>query len=288
MLHRLAFSTNAFKQTDVHSAVRAIAAIGYRGVEIMADSPHLLPHAWSDEQTRELAKLITGLGLAVSNVNAFTGFGLSLPGADGNTYAPTWVDPSPARRQQRIDHTRRALELAAILGSPAVSIQPGGPYVNRDRDELDGLFAQGITACLDTARAANVRIAIEPEPGLLIERADQFDHFKHAHFADEPLVMMNCDTGHHFCVREDPAGVIRDYADVITHVHLEDISAERVHQHLVPGDGVMDFPAIFKALDDINFRGFVTVELYPYTSTAEQVARRAYDHLKKLLNAPGR
>src|SRR5690606_18814604 len=132
MLHRLAFSTNAFKQTDVLSAVRTIAAIGYRGVEIMADAPHMLPHAWSDEQTRELAKLISDLGLAVSNVNGFTGFGLK----DGTTYAPTWVEPSVARRQLRIDHTRRSLELAAILGSPAISIQPAGPYVGRDLDEL--------------------------------------------------------------------------------------------------------------------------------------------------------
>ena len=95
---------------------------------------------------------------------------------------------------------------------------------------------------------------------------------------------MNSDLGHFYCVREDPAEVLRQRRDVIRHVHLEDITAERVHQHLVPGDGAMDFPGIFQALDDIAYEGWVTVELYPYTSTAAEVAQRAFDHLQPVID----
>jgi len=280
-LARLAFSTNAFKQVDVRSAVRAIAAIGYRGVEIMADAPHMRPDTFSDDQARELARVIDGEGLAVTNVNNFTGFAF----ADGDTYHPTWVETDSARRQQRIDFTRRAIELTAMIGGDRVSLQPGGPYVGRDRDELDRLYADGLAACLDTARACNVSLGIEPEPGLFIERADQLDAFKRRHFADEPLIMMNCDIGHHYCVREAPDQVIRDYRAWIGHVHVEDITAARVHQHLVPGDGAIDFPAVFNALDDIGYDGWITVELYPFTGSAEQVARRAFGHLQPMLDA---
>jgi sugar phosphate isomerase/epimerase len=79
---------------------------------------------------------------------------------------------------------------------------------------------------------------------------------------------MNCDIGHLFCVGDDPAAVIRNHAEHIAHVHVEDIGKNRVHQHLTPGKGVIDFAEIFRALDDIRYEGWTTVELYPYETTA--------------------
>jgi protein FrlC len=206
-LSKLAFSTNAYKQCDVFDAARSIAEIGYAGVEIMADQPHMNPLSFTDAEADKLAALIADLGLCVSNVNNFTGFGFD----DGDTYHPTWVEPEPAGRRQRIDFTKRAIELTARIGGDRVSLQPGGPYVGWPREELDRLFADGIAACVDHARQHGVALGIEPEPGLLIERADQFAAFKTEFFADEPIVVMNCDIGHHFCVHEDPAEVIRTF-----------------------------------------------------------------------------
>ena len=70
--------------------------------------------------------------------------------------------------------------------------------------------------------------------------------------------------------------------DQIAHVHLEDIADNRVHQHLTPGKGAIDFPSIFAALESINYVGWATVELYPYETTAAGVAKLAYEHLKPI------
>jgi sugar phosphate isomerase/epimerase len=276
-MHRsqLAFSTNAFKQTTLEDAIRTIARIGYKGVEIMADAPHMRPDTFTDAQARELRKLIEDLGLTVSNVNAFTGLCL----AGGDTYHPTWVEQDPKLRRSRIEHTKRAIELTALIGGRHISLQPAGPYMGRDVNELFEMYAEGLSACLDHARSHDVSLGVEPEPGLLIERSDQFMRLKRDYFADEPMVLMNSDLGHFYCVREDPPQVLRQHREFIRHVHLEDIGAQRVHQHLVPGEGVMDFKAIFGSLDEIGYGGMVTVELYPYTSTAADVAERAYQHL---------
>ena len=37
---KLAFSTNAFKRYSLEDSIRAIAKIGYSGVEILCDVPH--------------------------------------------------------------------------------------------------------------------------------------------------------------------------------------------------------------------------------------------------------
>jgi sugar phosphate isomerase/epimerase len=95
---------------------------------------------------------------------------------------------------------------------------------------------------------------------------------------------MNCDIGHLFCVGDDPAQVIRNHPEHVAHVHLEDIGKNRVHQHLTPGKGVIDFLGIFKALEEVGYTGWTTVELYPYETTAGGVAKLAYDHLRPMLD----
>ncbi len=276
---RLAFSTNSFKQNTLAEAVDAVADAGYAGVELMADVPHAHPLRFDAGQRAALKRQLAGRRLAVSNVNAFTHF------ADGDTYHPTWIEDDAARRAVRVDHTLGAIDLAAEFGAATVSVQPGGPLIGTGltRAEASARFADGLRRVLPRARDRGVVIAVEPEPGLLIETAAEYAAFVAEHFPGEPLVRMNCDVGHLFCVGDDPAAVIRQQADQVAHVHLEDIGKNRVHQHLLPGRGVIDFPAVFAALDAVGYAGWVTVELYPFEATAAEVAKRAMKHLRPML-----
>jgi sugar phosphate isomerase/epimerase len=187
----------------------------------------------------------------------------------------------------RIRHTVACVELAAEFGAKTVSLQPGGPTIGTTitRAIAGRRFAEGLRAVLPVARKLGIILAVEPEPGLFIETAAEYLDFKNEFFADEPLVRMNCDIGHLFCVSEDPATVIRKMPSEIVHVHLEDIGSNRVHQHLTPGKGVINFREIFEALKDIGYDGWVTVELYPYETTAAGVAKLAWEHLQKILAA---
>ena len=277
---RLAFSTNAFKKNTLTEAVDAIASAGYAGVELMADVPHAYPPTFDDAQRRAFRHQLVKRKLAVSNINAFTLF------ADGDTYHPTWIEDSAARRDQRIDHTIACIELAEEFSAATVSIQPGGPLIGTsiDREVAGERFANGIEKVLPALRRSNVTLAIEPEPGLFIQTASEYLEFKNRFFRNEPLVRMNCDIGHLFCVGDSPAGVISAHPAEIAHVHLEDIGEDRVHQHLTPGKGVIDIAGVFKALDVINYSGWVTVELYPYETTAAKVAAIAFEHLRPMVN----
>jgi sugar phosphate isomerase/epimerase len=286
---RLAFSTNAFKKNTLEEAVDAIAAVGYCGVELMADRPHAYPADMPGDRRKDLRTRLAGDpaalprrgagGMAVSNVNAFTLF------ACGDTYHPTWIEGDAEQRRRRIAHTIAAIELAHEFGAATVSLQPGGPMIGTTltRAVAGERFAEGLSAVLPTAKKLGVILAVEPEPGLFIQTAGEYLEFKNQFFRDEPAIRMNCDIGHLFCVGDDPADVIRSMPEQVAHVHLEDIGKNRVHQHLTPGKGVIDFPAVFAALDEIRYGGWVTVELYPYETTAAGVAQRAFDHLRPMI-----
>jgi len=276
---QLAFSTNAFKKNTFEEALRAIAGIGYTAVELMADLHHAYPPIMTPARTAAIKALLAELKLTVSNVNAFTLF------ACGDTYRPTWIEDSAAERKRRVEHTLGGIRLAADFDCQTISLQPGGPMIGSTmtRAEAARRFAEGLEQCVPLAKEKNVTLAIEPEPGLFIQTAAEYLEFKSAHFKNEPAIQMNCDCGHLFCCGEDPAEVIRNHAEHVSHIHIEDIGANRVHQHLTPGKGAMDFPAIFEAVDKAGYKRPVTVELYPYEATAAGVAKMAYDHLKPMV-----
>lgn len=274
---KLAFSSNAFKKTTLTEAVDAIAGAGYRGVEIMADLPHAYPPQFGPAERQALCQQFRRLRLRASNVNAFTLF------AAGDTYHPTWLEADPAERQRRIDHTVAAVDLAADIGAPSVSLQPGGPLIGTglSREQAGQRFAEGLATVLPKARERKVTLAIEPEPGLFLQTSAEYLAFKQQFFADEPLLKMNCDLGHLYCVGDDPAEVLRTMPGEIAHIHLEDISKNHVHQHLPLGKGDMDIPGILKTIRNSAYHGWVTVELYPYVSTAGEVAQQAMAYLSR-------
>ncbi len=276
---RLAFSTNAFKKNTLAEAVEAIASIGYGGVELMADVPHAYPPTFTKEQRAALKQQLKRLGIEVSNINAFTHF------ADGDTYHPTWIEEDRERREKRIAHTLVCVELAAEFGASTLSLQPGGPMIGTTitRAVAGQRFADGLGRVVDRARELGIVLAVEPEPGLFIETAAEYAAFKTKFFPSDAVVKMNCDIGHLFCVGEDPAAVIRAMPGEVAHVHLEDIGSNRVHQHLTPGKGVIDFRQILSALVEIAYAGWVTIELYPYEATAAEVAFMAWEYLKPIL-----
>jgi len=270
---KLAFSTNAFKQVSLEESLQEIAACGYAGAEIMADVPHAYPPHMGVRRRKAVRVLLADLRLAVTNLNAFTLF------AQGDTWHPSWIEPSAGARARRIEHTIAAVELARDLGAPGISLEPGGPLPDgMDPDEAMRLYREGLEQVLPTAEACGVDLLIEPEPALLIERPDQFEQFVLT--LPHERIGLNLDIGHFYCVGVDPAEAIRRLAEHIRHVHLEDIAASREHRHLVPGRGAIDFPSVFAALHDVGYAGWVTVELYPYEAQARDVAEEAFAYLE--------
>jgi len=279
---QFAFSTNAYLKFSFSEAVRRLAAIGYAGVEIMADVPHAWPACLLEEQKQAIRDALKNHDLAISNINAFMMNAIS--DARQKYWHPSWIEPDRHYRQVRIDHTKRALTLARELGAPCITTEPGGP-VERGASWSAALklFVEMLKPVAEHAEKEGVLLLIEPEPGLLVETADQFlELMQHL---DSHAVGLNFDVGHFYCVGDDPALTVHRLAPYIRHFHLEDIAATRVHHHLIPGEGAIDFAAVFQAIRGIGYNGWVTVELYPYVDDPDVAARLAFERVNAILTA---
>ena len=277
---RLAFSTNGYLRFSFDETAQRIAALGYSGLELMADVPHAWPAGLLPSSKDGIKAAMVKNGLEFSNVNAFMMNAI----ADHRQpyWYPSFIDPEPNYRQVRIDHTRRALTLCKELGAPHITTEPGGPIAEgQTRQQAIDLFVEVLKPLAEHAHQEGVLLLIEPEPGLLLETTDQY--LEVADRVDSPSIGLNFDVGHAFCVSEDIPFAIKKLGAQIKHFHVEDISAERVHHHLIPGTGVIDFPEVFDAIQSIAYHGWVTVELYPFVDDPDAAAREALRVLSPLL-----
>lgn len=271
---KFAFSANAFRNHTLSETIRMIGLAEYAGIEIMADRPHAYPPDLDRAAIDRIKAETTAASLTIANINAF------MLCAIQDFHHPSWIEADRAFRQQRITYTIQCLELAAHLGVPTISTEPGGPLDGMDRQQALDIFADGLNRVLPRARDLGVTLLIEPEPGLLLETSEQYLDFITAH-GQEGLAL-NFDIGHFFCVGEDPAQKIHELRHHIRHFHLEDIPADRSHRHILPGDGAIDLASVLQAITDIGYDGFVTVELYPYEDSAAETARKARQFLNTL------
>lgn len=278
---KLSFSTNAFTGYTAAEAVRKIAGIGYAGVELLADVPHLFMDDLDLKMIEDVGRAVEETGIEVSNINANT-----VRGYYG--YGPFWdplLEPSlsssdePARAW-RIEYTKRCVDLARELDCRNVSVTSGHIYPGSTPEEATARLKESLSEIAGYAEENGVRIGVEYEPGLLIEYSSELRALIDT--IPSACIGANLDLGHSHCVGEDPEAVFERLCDRVFHVHLEDIKG-RVHYHLIPGLGDMDFAKLFGLHRKYNYDGFITVELYTYSEEPEDAARKAYEYLERLL-----
>jgi sugar phosphate isomerase/epimerase len=274
------YSTNAFVKHSLLDSFDLIARLGFSGVEIMCDQPHLYPPEYNQSELTEVKDALEKNNLKPTNLNSFTLF------AVGDTYLPSWIEPDEARRKIRVEHTLASLKIADFLECQNISIPPGGPLPkNMTRNEALKLFHQGMDQVIPTAEELGVRLLIEPEPDLLMERKDEIKPFVQE--IQDPIVGINFDIGHFYCVGEDPAAAFEELFPWIGHIHIEDIAPTRKHHHLIAGQGAIDFPSVFKAMKGCGYEHDMSLELYPYTDNPEEAGRESLAHLLPMLERAG-
>ena len=272
MTLRFAYNTNGAANHRLDDALRLIADAGYHGVALTLDHHHLDPFAsdWEAEVTR-VGDLLSSLALG-SVIE--TGARYLLDPRD--KHEPTLVTASADDRARRVDFLRRAIDIAALLGSETVSFWAGVPKQGVDRTAAWGWLDEGLAQVCDHAGRAGVPVSLEPEPRMLVETVADYDRLAARH----PTLRLALDTGHCLVTQDiDPAEAVRAYASRLGTVAIEDMRRGD-HTHLPFGEGDMDVPAVLAALDAIGFDRLVCVELSRESPRAHQAIPEAIAYLK--------
>ncbi|AND15400.1 EboA domain-containing protein [Rathayibacter tritici] len=260
----LGYGTNGFADHTLEDALTVIHAAGYRAVALTLGHPHLDPFAADcREQTLALRSRLEALDLRVV---IETGARYLLD--PFTKHRPTLVDQEA---EPRLRFVERAIEIAALLGADAVSLWSGVVPAGGDRAAAWRLLVERMRGLVALAERHGVRLAFEPEPGMLVETvADAL--LLRRELGDPDAFGLTVDLGH--CVVVEPEGVVgalRSAAGLLLNVQVDDMLPER-HEHLELGTGSLDLAAAFATLAEIGYSGIAAVELPRHSHDAPRVA----------------
>jgi len=272
---RFGYNTNGFAHHRLEDALTILAELGYRSIALTLDHHALNPY--DPDTPRQLPLIrdrLRSLGLAVV---IETGARFLLD--PWRKHQPTLLSGDAEARKIRLDFLCCAVDVAAALDAEVVSFWSGTATEPASADTLMDRLVEGSRLLCEYAERQQIRLAFEPEPGMFIDTMARWTelHQRVAH----PYFGLTIDIGHLHCLGETPfAAHLRRWRDWLWNVHIEDMR-RGVHDHLMFGEGEIDFAEVMAALTEIGYTGGLHVELSRHSHDAVETARRSLEFLKQ-------
>lgn len=264
----LGYNTNGFAHHSLDDALAVLSGIGYRSVGLTLDVHHA-PPATCDYPA--LGARCAELGL-LPVVETGARFLLD----PRRKHHPSMLSRKPEGRARRLAFLRDCVEAASRMGAPCVSLWSG-----RDEggDSWEWLV-EGLEQVCEWGDAAGIDVAFEPEPGMLVDTMERFEELRRR--LPHPRLVLTLDVGHLHCLEsEPPERYLGRYSALLRNVHLDD-HRRGVHEHLMFGQGEIDFAPVMGVLREIAADRDLpaTVELSRHSHDAVATAQAAFECLE--------
>lgn len=266
-------STYGHRFLSFEKAIERLAGLGFKALDIMGTRPHLLPDDYTKEEIEKIREILAYYGIKVSAVTPFDGH-------------PQWHLTASNERHRRdtIDHVKKCIQVAAVLESKVVQCITGMPLI------LDVPFTkawnnakQGLLECAKHAEEHGVVIALEGEENNVVRTSS--DTLRMIQEVEHPNLQALLEIGHaNMMATDDPMHAIEILKDKIVHCHAHD-NHGMTDEHLVPGDGIIDWESVLGALSRTGYRGYVALEIL--VPNPDGGALRGKRHLEERMHASG-
>ena len=269
-------------QMSRSDAIKKAAEIGAKGIQMYATKGENAPENLNASQRIALKDEVESAGLVFSALCGDLGMGF------GNK----------EKNPELIEKSKRIVELAKDLGTDIITTHIGVVPADKNHDRYKIMQE----ACFTLSRFADsmdAHFAIETGPETAVVLKGFLDDL------GSKGVAVNLDPANFKMVTgDDPVAAVYTLKDYIVHTHAKDGNRlnignpEFIYQvvHPVPqgfndiqyfeevplGTGSVDFPNYLKALEEIGYRGFLTIER-EVGDTPEQDIKTAYDFLTKTI-----
>ena len=243
----------------IDSAMEQTSKLGFEAIELGIASQGVLTHNTTQAECEEIVREAEKHGLEISGVAS----------GESWTTSPTANDEDV--RKKIIDFTQKALQVTHWLGSDAYLFVPGAVEVfflpEAEVIPYDVCYqraSEAISQLVPVAEKLGVAIAVENvwnkfllSPLEMREFIDNFNTSQVGVYFDVGNVLLS---GY-------PDQWIRILGSRIKRVHIKDfkrsVGTADGFVDLLEGD--VDFEAVKQALSEINYDGYVTAEMIPFT-----------------------
>ncbi|MCO6453839.1 MAG: sugar phosphate isomerase/epimerase [Pirellulaceae bacterium] len=264
-----AICNETFGDMPFDRAFGLAAECGYKGLEIAPFTVANDVNEVSAERRRTIRRQAEQAGLQVVGLHWLL----------ARTQGIHLTSPDAEVRRRTADFLGALAEFCAELGGDLLVFgSPQQRNLMPDVTREQGLeyAADVVAACLPRLERVNVRLAFEPlaagTTNFLRTAAETLELVRRI---DSPRCRMILDC---LAMSSEPTPIpqlVRQYHEHVVHFHANDPNRQG------PGFGELDFVPIFQALRDVNFAGWVSVEVFDYKPGAERLARESIAYMRK-------
>ena len=247
---KIGYRTIAFSDRPIEEAIAVIAAAGYDSVELCLENPDLNPLDLSPARVARIKGLLADAGLALAAV--------SYHGVQ---------DQLEDRRRRN----RAAITLLSEFGADlfvVASRREEPARLHAQWDEAVDLYRE----LADQCAPQGCRLAIEPQPGLVVRNTE--DLVRMLRSCAHPNLAANLDVAHAMVTGDDLPWAVYQLGSQLAHVHISDVAGQ-THEHLIPGQGEIDFGEIRDMLDGIDYQRHVVIDIPRAPGDPASVCREA-------------
>jgi len=267
---KYAICNETYGQLSFEAVCDDVASCGYDGIEIAPFTLAEDPHTLTEKDGQRIAAVAQRAGLEV------VGFHWLLTKPAGLSI----TSDDAALRERTCQFAEHLARLCGAMGGKVmVWGSPKQRWIdqNQPRERAYEHAREVIRRVCDVAGPLGVAVAMEPlstkEANFLTTAAETIAFIRDV---DHPACRLLLDVK----AMSDEAlamdQIIRDSAAHLSHFHANDANLRG------PGFGDVDFTPIAAALHDIDYQGYVSVEVFDYSPDAHTIARQSLDYLRRV------
>ncbi|MFQ5646968.1 MAG: sugar phosphate isomerase/epimerase family protein [bacterium] len=255
---KLGFFINAYRYFDIDYCIESLSKYSYQGLELWAKGNLIKPYDDKKEWDR-VKELIERNNFEVYAVSAHLDF----------------VTPDADQRKALIHKFLGVLELAEYFGVGRVHTASGGLYQDYPEKLQRKHFLEAMEIIGPAAEKRGLKIGLEMEPEKWLSSPSQLIELIEDRLTPGVFGAV-VDLGHAFGIGATPSEYIKELAPWLMQVHVDDVrKTDFPHEHLIPGEGDIDYQAVFATLHEIGYDGWLSMELNRHNDDPDGAAAAA-------------
>jgi len=264
---KYAFCNEIIKEFSWPEQCDIVGKAGYEGIEV---APFTLVKEGVDEISQSMRQQM---------VRDMKNAGIVCPGLHWLFVAPPqglhFTTPDDQLRQRSVDYLVKLIDFCGdlggeimVFGSPAQRGSSGGISVM----DATNYFAEGLAKVADHAKERNVLILVEPLPKKDTDVVNTLEEaMKVVNKVNHPNIATMFDFHNSVDETEPWSGLIQKYFRYIHHVHVQNMDGSLIMSDKIP----QDFIPIFELLKKLNFKKWVSVEVFDFSPGGKFIAEES-------------
>ncbi len=201
--------------------------------------------------------------------------------------SPDLCHPDREVRAEEVRKLKANIAVAAQLGAPSVRVTAGQAHPGLTREQGIQNTVESLRECLALADERGVSLAYENHYKDYFWEYPDFSQ-PHEIFLEilnalwDTSLKVNFDCSNPIMNGEDPIPLLRQVVDRVVQVHCGDRQVYGQYTHAVPGEGLVNYPALFEVLQDAGYNGWLSIEYN--RPDAPEGLQRAFNYVRATWN----